>query len=384
MKYQTDAIINTVPAARELRKVSGFNPLKFLQRTTSERTGEKVMKLELPYKQLWFRLACPNGRMVIKPLRITDQIAVFEAMVYASKDDQEPLAQFTSTVSAEEAPNGKFVQTAQDAALNEALENAGFGIQLCDLVETGNHTGFGSEIPVAKIREAQNTAQQQMSHLGTQETVAPPTNRAASVVPSQKIGQAVAPMVKQPNAAAEPPKPVAMQSVPTQGDQVSPAAQQPSAVKPAPEVKQPSEVQQPPVTQSAASQPAHDMNVMNVLFGQPPAPETVNRQVVQADAVASMSAQIVTTEKETAPIEETSATSYTPDMSVEEICQRMTLDEALNFKVQSGVCKGWTLAQVAERRAPSLRFYVYADNGDNVLKAAATLVLNNAGLRKAG
>ena len=50
----------------------------------------------------------------------------------------------------------------------------------------------------------------------------------------------------------------------------------------------------------------------------------------------------------------------------------------------SGVCKGWTLAQVAERRAPSLRFYVFSDNGDNVLKAAATIVLNDMGMRKAG
>ena len=97
MNYPTNAIINTVPAANQLRKVSGFDPLKFLRRTTSERTGEKVLKLDLPYKQLWFRLACPNGRMVVKPLRVTDQLAIFEAMVYAAKDDTEPLARFTST-----------------------------------------------------------------------------------------------------------------------------------------------------------------------------------------------------------------------------------------------------------------------------------------------
>ena len=73
-----------------------------------------------------------------------------------------------------------------------------------------------------------------------------------------------------------------------------------------------------------------------------------------------------------------------PDMTVEQICERMTLDEARNYVVNSGVCKGWTLAQVAERRAPSLRFYVFSDNGDNVLKAAATIVLNDMGMRKAG
>ena len=70
--------------------------------------------------------------------------------------------------------------------------------------------------------------------------------------------------------------------------------------------------------------------------------------------------------------------------TVEQISERMTLDEARNYVVNSGVCKGWTLAQVAERRAPSLRFYVFSDNGDNVLKAAATIVLNDMGMRKAG
>ena len=156
MNYPTNAVINSVPAASELRKVAGFNPLKFLRRTTSERTGEKVLKLDLSYKRLWFRLACPNGRMVVKPLRVNDQMAVFEAMVYASKDDPEPLARFTSTVSAQEVPDGKFVQAAQDAALNEALENAGFGIQLCDLVEGSGTARYGSEVPLSAVMEARS------------------------------------------------------------------------------------------------------------------------------------------------------------------------------------------------------------------------------------
>lgn len=52
MNYPTNAVINSVPAASELRKVAGFNPLKFLRRTTSERTGEKVLKLDLAYMDL--------------------------------------------------------------------------------------------------------------------------------------------------------------------------------------------------------------------------------------------------------------------------------------------------------------------------------------------
>ena len=37
----------TVPAAAELNKVPGFDPLKFLRRT------KDTLKLDLPYQKLW-------------------------------------------------------------------------------------------------------------------------------------------------------------------------------------------------------------------------------------------------------------------------------------------------------------------------------------------
>ena len=39
----------TVPAAAELNKVPGFDPLKCLRRT------KDTLKLDLPYQKLWFR-----------------------------------------------------------------------------------------------------------------------------------------------------------------------------------------------------------------------------------------------------------------------------------------------------------------------------------------
>lgn len=68
MNEKKNSMLATVPAARELRKVPGFDPLKYLRTVT--RDGEKVLKLDLCYKKLWFRLACPNGRMCFNPLRI--------------------------------------------------------------------------------------------------------------------------------------------------------------------------------------------------------------------------------------------------------------------------------------------------------------------------
>lgn len=52
--------------------------------------------------------------------------------------------------------------------------------------------------------------------------------------------------------------------------------------------------------------------------------------------------------------EQPQAASYTADMDVSEITQRMTVDEAKAVVVQIGTCRGWTLEQVAQRRPASL------------------------------
>ena len=77
--------------------------------------------------------------------------------------------------------------------------------------------------------------------------------------------------------------------------------------------------------------------------------------------------------------------TYTPDMTVDEITQRMTLEQAQALKVLDGTCKGWTLAQVAKDRPTSLRWLQsVCPFADNELKAAATIVLNDLELKKAG
>ena len=54
-------------------------------------------------------------------------------------------------------------------------------------------------------------------------------------------------------------------------------------------------------------------------------------------------------------------------------------------KVPGGTCKGWTLEQVARDRPPSLKWLRYtAPFADNVLKAAADIVLNDLELKMAG
>lgn len=73
------------------------------------------------------------------------------------------------------------------------------------------------------------------------------------------------------------------------------------------------------------------------------------------------------------------ATRYTPDMPVEEIVSLMTLEEAGRVVVDTGVSKGQTIAEVAERRPPSLKFYRYGGykGPNNILRAAAQVMLDS-------
>lgn len=121
---QSATMYESVPVVSELNKVQGFDPLKFLRRTTK---GEKV--LDLKYKKLWFRLKYPNGRIKLSSLKITDQLAIIEARVYFDKNDAQPRSSFIAQREAKATPGGLYIESAQHAAIDQALSDAGFGIQ---------------------------------------------------------------------------------------------------------------------------------------------------------------------------------------------------------------------------------------------------------------
>ena len=288
MNDNKTAVMNNA-AVQQLRKVPGFDPMKLLRKTISVKTGHPVWKLDLRYKRLWFRLACPNGRMLLKPLRISDQLAIIEAQVYFSKDDPVPASSFTSEQHRENVPGGEFLRAAQEDALNMALENAGFGIQFCDVSRDYGGELFGSEVPV----------QAEAAVVSTKTTIVEET-------------------------VAETPQTMDTDSAP--------------AEQPAQE------------TTASVAEEAPDLHIV------PP------QQEEPAEELA----------------EQPQAATYTADMDVSEITQRMTVDEAKAVVVQIGTCRGWTLEQVAQRRPASLKWYLYGcDQADNILKAAASVLLDN-------
>lgn len=303
MKSADSAMLyNTHPVVSELNRVKGFDPLKFVK-TTAEGP-----KLELKYKKLWFRLKYPQGRFKFSALKITDQLAIIEARVFFDKNDTEPKAAFTARSDKATAPGGMYIEAAQYAAIDQALTDAGFGLQ------------FMQDTSGAAVPKVEKSA-------AVEKVVAPPEEPAVT-------------KKKEPDAVSEP------------------------VVAAAPVVEEPKA--------KIVEEPAPKLEIIN----------TVATETVPAATVADAPVEVVPTapmeEVAEAPAEVAAAAptgGYTNDMSVEEICARMTLEEAENYIVPLGTCNGQTMGQVADRRPASLRYYISGYNGDNnILRAAATLV----------
>ena len=307
MLYTTNATVAS------LNHVPGFDPLKFLRRTISRKTGEDVMRLDLRYKKLWFRLACPTGRLKLNALRITEKMAIFEAKIYRDREDAEPLSSYVANCTLDATPGGLYVEAAQEEALDTALSNAGFGIQFADVGSDCEE--YGIEVPVGAKPEISKLVQTKVE---------------------------VAELVQK----------------------------QPEVMK-------------------ATSQETDPLDA--IMADDMPVPEQVTAEVVEKPkTVVLESVQPVQTPAEPPQNvivleQEPPAAAYTQSTPVEEICRQMTYEQAQNVIVDCGTCKGWTLAQVADRRPASLRWYVKGYQGENnVLRAAAAIIWDSLQEKQAG
>ena len=351
----------TQEAARTIRapqRVPGFDPMKFA-RKVENKAGDKVLTLDLKHKKAWFRTACPNGGVVLNPLRVTDRLAIFEARLFADTDDRNPLASFTATRTADKATGTQYIRAAQEDALNEALENAGFGLPL---IPTSNVSGQKPKAPAGQVEAGQKTAD------GAQSAQTPPVDESKQAVVDGKTA---------PNEAAP------VQQHKSEGK----TAPRPAPVAPPPraaETPRPAPVGPQPRNGAGAVSGSHA--VVDIAAAKP-AGEVTQPAVQQAQtATVGQPMSDNAAERDTPPpVEEDAPITYTADMTVEEICRHMTLEQAKKIKVQDGTCKGWTLEQVARDRPPSLKWLKFtAPFADNVMKAAATIVLADLELKKAG
>ena len=327
MKGNQEPMLYTTNAAvASLNHVPGFDPLKFLRRTTSRKTREDVMRLDLRYKKLWFRLACPTGRLNLNALRITEKMAIFEAKVYRDREDAEPLSSYVANCTLDATPGGLYVEAAQEEALDTALSNAGFGIQFADVSSESEE--YCSEVPVGAKVEVEKPVQVKT------ETSKPTQTKVEVAKPVQKQPEAVDASPQEP-VKADPLDAIMADDMPVPEQVTAEVVEKPKTV--VPESVQP------------AQTPAEPPQNVIVLEQEPP------------------------------------AAAYTQSSPVEEIRQQMTYEQAQNVIVDCGTCKGWTLAQVADRRAASLRWYVKGYQGENnVLRAAAAIIWDSLQEKQAG
>jgi len=518
---QTATMYESIPAVAELNKVPGFNPLKLLRRIISPENGEEMLQLDLRYKKLWFRLANPKGRIRLNALRITEQMAIYEAQVFLERTDENPIGSFTSSCTKEEAPGGQYIQAAQHAAMDEALSDAGFGIQFADVGMDAKGSRYGSRVPLNGVsqnkgvipaagKESTGGEQQaaparstvtaflaaaekkeipqqeksaQTSGLPIQgakaavnagpagnslaqrtvaeakaplETIAGCGNPGASLPAGSQGGSESLPagpeesfgtlpvqsgvtqkMEGQPLPSTQEPsgQPSAgsSQTVEAGGKNKTEPSQEPAENSSLPVGPQTTKVQgtarpagtgelpvragKPeslPVQKStgmpAAGGTGNSLSVserkdveedtgkavqgmMALLGGQNVTVETAasfggntgnsgSAENVETKSAASETLELSVAEK----AQEKAEAKYTPDMPVEEIVKLMTFEEAGKVVVDTGVCKGQTIAEVAERRPPSLKFYLYGGyRGDNnILRAAAQIMLDSLAVKKAG
>lgn len=337
---------------------AGFDPMKLLRKAVSAINGEPVLRLELPYKKLWFRKAHPHGRIYVKPLQLNEKIAIYEAQVFLNRDDNVPFASYTASVANEGTPDGSYAEKAQNEAVDNALSDAGFGIQVADRY-------YGSEVPVSVYPGTVPKTVRKVVQ-ATAKTVVQPPAVAEQTVPAAQVKTEV--------STAQPAVQTGVQTVTKAEPKVEAVAVPKAEPVVVPKVEAP--VQEEPVVKAEPVQPVIAPEVK-------PAPEAhaanAALELLRGGTAQPAEAKAASAEKDAfSDLPFTFGPTYTNAMSVEQIVGLMTLEQAKAVVVDDGMSKGMTMGEVAEKRPASLQFYLsvgYKKN-NNILKAAAQILLN--------
>jgi len=346
-----------LPAVSGLNRVQGFDPRKFMRRTVSEQTKQEVLYLDLKYKKLWFRLAYPKGRIKKTALKITEQIAIMEAKIFLDKDDAEPVSSFIAQRNAGGKPGSLYIEAAQYAAENQALVDAGFGLQFCDVSQGPDAEHFDAGVPSVYTEPAEEESLTDEQAL----IIMAATNKNLQ-------------------------KSLSHEDMPAQQTDVAPET---AAAETTQEVQAIQQDDEAPVPQTDPAETAaadtSDVQTENETSSQPDAPEAADAADVEQPAAKAVLEMITGGAPQNTEVEAPPANpNYTADMPVDEILAQMTPEEAAAVVVDTGTCNGWTLAEVAEKRPASLKWYQNGYTGDNnIMKAGAKMMLDIVMERKA-
>lgn len=125
-----------VDEVRNLNRIEGFDPRQYMRNLTGS-DGTVKQYLDVVYRKLWLRLKNPEGKIVKKLVKLTEQTAIVEARICLNKTDPEDSyiasAFAQKFVSQDEQFGAKFLELAETAAVGRALADAGYGLQFADL-----------------------------------------------------------------------------------------------------------------------------------------------------------------------------------------------------------------------------------------------------------
>lgn len=346
----------------ELNKVAGFDPLKLAKKII--RGGAELLHLELRYKKLWFRMKYPQGRIKVSPLKITDQLAIMEAKVYFDKNDAEPVSSYISQRYAKDLP-ALYIESAHQTAVDQALSDAGFGLQLLSSQSTTDVQAV-KEPPALRVVPAPSKSADALPLTQDQQKQ---TAAAISTEPSQPEEHAEK---TEPALIHEVKAPTSMAIEEVVSNEV--AVEEPE--QPEPAVILAVEAPTPMAIEKVTSNEA--------ISEEPEQPEPALIHEVKASTPMAIE-EVASIEVAAEEPEQPNETDQTPDqvtypeyMSAEDICSMMTREEAGKVIVDIGTCKGLTLQQVLERRPVSLKWYLKGYTGNNnILRAGAMKILSD-------
>ena len=378
MTMNSACMYDEVEGIRSLNKVEGFDPRKYMRLIQNEGQAGRYY-LDVAYRKLWFRLRYPEGKIVKKILKLTEQVAIVEARVYLDRNDHED--NFISNALAQKYMTGddqfgnKFVELAETAAVGRALSDAGFGLQFAD--REGDMDPEVTEAPfdpqmIAGAGAGYTDSSFQEGAAGDggtlQDDTFPRQYGIEQYIPMpEEVGQAMGmpPAMQQAGAAPA----AAGQAV--QGTAPAAAGKAMQGTAPAAQTQQLAPAQQPvqgmpPAMQNrqAAPNPAQGGTAAGNA-GRQAAQKAGNAAAGNTAAAKGANAQ--------------TAGSIRKDMPVEQIYSMLNRDSAAAVVIPMGFNRGKTLGQVAVEKPANLQWYVDSYGGpDNLLRAAAKFLIDAA------
>lgn len=369
MNEQTGTVTmyDTVEEIKNLNRVEGFDPRKFMRTLTGD-DGTTKQYLDVVYRKLWFRLKNPDGKIVKKILKLTDQTAIVEARVYLRKDDAEEsyiasaLAQKYFERESQFGP--KYVELAETAAVGRALADAGYGLQFADLegeidpnvvdaplgIPMGGGSGQNGNPNGGMM--AGDTGMQ-----GTYQNQAPPQGQPVqNQYSNHSPAQNQQPVQNRQQATAPNQRASAGQAAQGQNSGMQANASVPAGTS--------------PMDGQFGMQETASM-----AYGMPPA----FGGGMPAQAPPAAKQNIADIQNQTGRQSAPNAPVFKSDMPVEQIYAQMTYPVAAAVVIPIGYNHGKTLGQVAVEKPKDLQWYVNEYKGpDNILRAAARYLIDKA------